>query len=132
MHELIRPTDRGRDPDKTNPPTRVEELWGCTPGHTPYPMVDESGSGPGLRPIAAIALTGNDAMTLYWAARDCLIEGSHSSATALLRRLIFHLTEEKSGEAGTREEAERLLALAEMLLDRPPEPPGDRSTDAQA
>lgn len=130
MHELIRQTDRGGDPDKTNPPTRVEELWGCTPGHRHDAMADESGSEVGSHPAAAIALTGNDAMTLYWAARDCLIAGAYSGATSLLRRLIFHLTDERADEAGTREEAERLLTLAEMLLDRPPEPPADRSTDA--
>ena len=93
-------------------------------------MVDESRSGVSSDPAAAIALTGNDAVSLYWAARDCLIAGTHSGATALLRRLIVHLTAEKADEAGTREEAERLLAVAEMLLNRPPEPPGDRSTDA--
>ena len=131
MHEFTKRVDRVGDPDKTNPPTRVEELWGGTPGSMPPGLLrDESGPRAGSRPVAAIALSGNDVMTLYWAARDCLIAGVYSGATALLRRLIVHMTDEKADEAGTREEAERLLSLVETLMGRPREPRDDRSADA--
>jgi hypothetical protein len=126
MHEFTRRIDRLGDPDKTNPPTRVEELWGWRPGRWPEPRLNDRGdSEVGPRPDSPIALSGNDAMTLYWAARDCLIAGAYSGATVLLRRLILHLTEEKADEAGTREEAERLLDFAEHLLGRPSEPRSD-------
>ena len=88
-----------------------------------------SSRGPREKAVRRL-LSGNDAMTLYWAARDCLIAGAYSGATVLLRRLILHMTEEKAFEAGTREEAERLMAFAEVLLGRPPEPPSDRSADS--
>ena len=130
MHEFTRRIGRAGDPDETNPPTRVEELWGCTPRHRAELETDDLPSDVGPSPRSAIALTGNDAMTLYWAARDCLIAGAYSGATVLLRRLILHMTEEKAFEAGTREEAERLMAFAEVLLERPPEPPSDRSADS--
>ena len=130
MHEFTRRIGRAGDPDKTNPPTRVEELWGCTPGNRPDLLTDGPGPDAGPSPNSAIALTGNDEMTLYWAARDCLIAEAYSGATVLLRRLILHITEEKAGEAGNREEAERLLGFAEVLLGRPPEPPSDRSADS--
>lgn len=130
MHEFTRRFKRPGDPDKTNPPTRVEELWGWRPGRWSAPRSnngDDSKAGP--RPDSPIALSGNDAMTLYWAARDCLIAGAYAGATVLLRRLILHMTEEKADEAGTREEAERLLAFAEFLLGRPPEPRSDLTGD---
>ena len=130
VHEFTRRIGRPGDPDKTNPPTRVEELWGFAPGHRADLQRDGLPPDVGPSPRSAIALTGNDAMTLYWAARDCLIAGAYSGATVLLRRLILHMTEEKAFEAGTREEAERLMAFAEVLLGRPPEPPGDRSADS--
>ena len=130
MHEFTRRIDRAGDPDKTNPPTRVEELWGYTPGHRADLQSVELQSDVGPSPHSAIALTGNDAMTLYWAARDCIIAGAYSGATVLLRRLILHMTEERAYQAGTREEAERLLAFSEVLLERPPEPPSDRSDNS--
>jgi hypothetical protein len=116
MHELTKRAN-SHDPDKTNPPGRVEELWGGRPprGET---TCEENLDG------AAIPLTGNDAMSLYWAARDCLDARAWSGASALLRRLILHLSEEKPPGEGTREEAERLLTFAELLLGRPPEPTG--------
>lgn len=130
MYEFTRRIHRSRDPDKTNPPTRVEQLWGWRPGARPDARLDdERDHAAGPHPDSAIALTGNDAMNLYWAARDCLIAGAYAGATVLLRRLILHMTEEKANEAGTREEAERLLAFAEHLLGRPHEPPSDRTSD---
>ena len=130
MYEFTRRIHRAGDPDKTNPPTRVEQLWGWRPDARPDARPDdERDHAAGPHPDSAIALTGNDAMNLYWAARDCVIAGAYAGATVLLRRLILHLTEEKAGEAGTREEAERLLALAEDLLGRPHEPPSERTSD---
>ncbi len=130
MHEFTRRIGRPGDPDKTNPPTRVEELWGFTPANRSSLHDHDAEIEVGPSPSSAVALTGNDAMTLYWAARDCLIAGAYPGATVLLRRLIQHLTEERANECGTREEAERLLAFAEHLLGRPHEPRSDLSTDA--
>lgn len=131
MHKPGTRADRGGDPDKTNPPTPVEELWGCPHCHnTAAPLSDDVGLSADVYSGAAIALRGNDAMSLYWSARDCLEAGAYPGATALLRRLIVHLAEERADEVGTRKEAERLLALAEMFLERPPDPPGGRSGNA--
>jgi hypothetical protein len=108
----------------------VEELWGCAPRSRPEFLRETGEIEVGPSPRSAIALTGNDAMTLYWAARDCIIAGAYSGAAVLLRRLIRHVTEEKANEAGTREEAERLLEFAEVLLSRPHEPPSERSANS--
>jgi len=131
MRKPERAVDPRGDPDKTNPPTPVEELWGCPHCHdTHAPLPDGHGPRTDAYAGAAIALRGNDAMTLYWSARDCLEAGVYPGATALLRRLIVHLAEERADEVGTRREAERLLALTEMFLGRPPDPPGERAGNA--
>ena len=112
MHELRKKRGPGGDPDQTNPPTRVEDLWGVSPGvaltdsraHTPRPIADKATLGSG------------DAFTLYRAARDCMTAGTYTGAAALLRRLILQIAVEQGNEAGTRDEAERLLAVAESLL----------------
>ena len=110
MHEL-RPR-RDPDPDKTKPPTRVENLWGVSPG---VPLAD-------ARPRRAIpnpsatALSSDDAFTHNRAARDCMMAGAYTGAAALLRRLVLHVAVARGNETGTREDAERLFAVAETLL----------------
>jgi hypothetical protein len=111
VHELRSTDSPGGDPDKTNPPTRVEDLWGVDPG-----VIADSRPS---RPVPETPASGNgDAFTLYRAARDCMMAGAYTGATALLRRLILQIAVEQGNEAGTRDEAERLLAVAESLLGR--------------
>ena len=112
MHELRTDPYAKGDPDKTKPPTRVENVWNVSPG------VSLSDGRPRQRPVppASSGLSSNDAFTLYRAARDCMVAGAYTGATALLRRLILHVAVVKGNEAGTRDEAERLLAVAETLL----------------
>lgn len=130
VHEFTRRLTRMRDPDKTNPPTRVEDLWGWRPDRGVHSRPNgDSEAGP--RPDSPVALTDNDAVSLYWAARDCMIAGAYAGATVLLRRLIVHMTDETANKAGTREEAERLFACAEELLGRPHEPSSERSAEAR-
>ena len=125
MHELGTTTDRTGDPDKTKPPTRVEELWGCMP---PGAAVAES--TPGHRPAhpPPTALSNDDALTLYRAARDCMVAGAYTGASALLRRLILQVAVEQGNGTGTREEAERLFGVVEALLELSHE--GDRPANA--
>jgi len=106
------------DPDKTKPPTRVENMWAVAPG---VALADARPRRARTAPAAA-ALSSDDAFTLYRAARDCMTAGAFTGATALLRRLILHVAVVKGNEAGSREDAERLLAVAENLLglDRDP------------
>jgi hypothetical protein len=130
VHEFTRRFDRVRDPDKTNPPTRVEDLWGWRPDRRAHSRPNgDSEAGP--RPDSPVVLADNDAISLYWAARDCMIAGAYSGATVLLRRLIVHMADEATNKAATREEAERLFASVEELLGRPHEPPSERSAESQ-
>jgi hypothetical protein len=124
VHELGTTHDRTGDPDKTKPPTRVEELWGCMP---PGSAVAES--TPGHRPAdPTAALSNDDGLTLYRAARDCMVAGAFTGASALLRRLILQVAVEQGNGTGTREEAERLFGVVEALLELSHE--GDRPSNA--
>jgi len=104
----------------TKPPTRVESLWAVSPG---VALADARPRR--ARPIrGGTGLSSGDAFTLYRAARHSMTAGAFTGATALLRRLILHVAVVKGNEAGTRQDAERLLAVAESLLGL------DRSSDA--
>ena len=46
-----------------------------------------------------------------------MVAGAHAGAAALLRRLILQVAVEQGNGAGTREEAERLFGVVEVLLD---------------
>lgn len=123
MHELQRPGRADGDPDKTKPPTRVESVWAVTPG---VALADEWPRRPAA-PRRRSALTKNDTFALYRAARDCMSAGAYTGAVALLRRLILHVAVAQGHKAANRQEAERLLAVAETLLGlRGP----DRRSDA--
>ena len=76
-------------------------------------------SRPGRSPAhgADAVLSDDDARTLYRAARDCMVAGAHAGAAALLRRLILQVAVEQGNGVGTREEAERLFGVVEVLLD---------------
>ena len=113
MHELRTTPGSGGDPDKTKPPTRVEDLWGVPPGVS---IADSRPRRPRPAPSAA-GLSNNDALTLYRAARDCMVAGAYTGAAALLRRLILQVAVEQGNGTGTREEAERLFGVVEALLD---------------
>lgn len=112
MHEPRTDPYAKGDPDKTKPPTRVENLWTVSPG-----VALADGRPPRVRPAPGPdALSSDDALTLYRAAQDCMTAGAFTGATALLRRLILHVAVVEGNDAGTREDAERLLAVAENLL----------------
>jgi hypothetical protein len=113
VHELRTDRYEGGDPDKTKPPTRVEDLWGIAPLRGA--MAEPTPRRPHPQPPAN-ALTDDDALTLYRAARDCMVAGAYTGATALLRRLILHVAVVQGNDAGTRQEAERLLGVAEGML----------------
>jgi hypothetical protein len=127
MKKRERTEDRSDDPDKTNPPTLVAELWGWARifDEDGPPADERDAEGPDHRD-AAIELSGNELVTLYWAARDCMIAGAYSGATALLRRLIGRVADERVHDDHSEAEAERLFAVAAALLGRPPDaPPAD-------
>jgi len=104
---------RNRGPDETNPPTRLEDLWGGIPRRA------DAGQAGGIGFVprrGAEALTGADLLSLYRSASDLLSVGAYAEATDLLRQLLLHGAAETRDESATPERARRLLAVAEALL----------------